>query len=264
MEKPEIFQFYPAHGKFRHSPKAIVSIPHSGEHIPEEFRPYLKGKREDLFCDVDYKVNECVDIAKLQESGICVIAAQICRVAVDLNRSQDQFLFFWKTNTQGKEIVVKSPDPEFYDYCYKTYYRPYFFFIEQLIENHPEGSIPFIDLHSMPSKPTAYHMKQNPKQSPERRPDFCISDRHGLTCPPEFIDNIAGLLNGQSYKVNKNNPYIGGYITEHFAKFEGPNIQIEINRDLYMDEIKIETIPEKIEKLSQDLTTSLINFLASS
>ena len=37
-----------------------------------------------------------------------------------------------------------------------------------------------------------------------------------------------------------------------------------INRDLYMDEIKIETIPEKIEKLSQDLTTSLINFLASS
>lgn len=79
----------------------IVSIPHSGEDIPEEFKPYLCADLLTMREDVDYKVHELVDIEALQKNGLGVMVAHVHRVCVDLNRSEENCVMFWKENTKG-------------------------------------------------------------------------------------------------------------------------------------------------------------------
>ena len=47
------------------------------------------------------------------------------------------------------------------------------------------------------------------------------------------------------YSVRRNDPYAGGYITRHYGRpREGVHaLQIEIARELYMDESRIERLP---------------------
>ena len=62
------------------------------------------------------------------------------------------------------------------------------------------------------------------------------------------------------YVVTRNNPYAGGFTTAHYGQ-PGKNchaLQIEINRSLYMDEVKIER-SDGFEPLKQGLE----NFLKS-
>ena len=56
---------------------------------------------------------------------------------------------------------------------------------------------------------------------------------------------IESLLTELGYGVRRNDPYAGGYITRHYGRpREGVHaVQIEIARDLYMDEDRIERLP---------------------
>ena len=104
-QKNPLFDYYAPLGKtFR----GLLSIPHSGETIPPEFKKYLSGDEAAYKQDVDFKVNELVDIRKLQEAGIAVLVAHVHRVCVDLNRAESNCILFWKENTQGKKLVVAS------------------------------------------------------------------------------------------------------------------------------------------------------------
>jgi N-formylglutamate deformylase len=109
----------------------------------------------------------------------------------------------------------------------------------------------------MPSRPTEYHMKQNPNQKTYRA-DFCVSDRKGKTCVPEFIRFFQQALSVDGYSADLNDPYVGGYITEYVDQYRTNNIQIEINRSIYMDEKSKVLVPEKVAKLKPILTEALI------
>jgi N-formylglutamate amidohydrolase len=109
----------------------------------------------------------------------------------------------------------------------------------------------------MPSRPTDYHLKQNPNQKLER-PSFCVSDRRGKTCVPEFINFFQEKLTTDGFEAGLNDPYIGGFVTEFVDRFRTNNIQIEINRSIYMDESKKILIPSLVEKLRPLLTRVLI------
>jgi N-formylglutamate deformylase len=56
---------------------------------------------------------------------------------------------------------------------------------------------------------------------------------------------VETLLAGLGYSVRRNDPYAGGYITRHYGRpREGVHaLQIEIARELYMDEGQIERLP---------------------
>ncbi len=257
-QKTPIFEYYaPLGTQYR----GLLSIPHSGEVIPKEFEQYLSG---DLFAyksDVDYKVNELVDIKALQEAGIAVLVANVHRICVDLNRSEDLCVLNWKQNTQGEQLVMKEPDAQEIERLIETYHRPYFEMMKsalQELERIKKNPVSMIDLHSMPSRPTEYHMKQNPNQKKDRRPDFCLSDRRGKTCEPAFIKFFQENLINRGHDSSLNDPYIGGYVTEFVDRFRTNNIQIEINRDIYMDEKTKELIPAKVAHLKPLLTAALI------
>lgn len=258
MLDTEISTFYlPKEGKI----KALLSIPHSGEFIPDEFKEYLTPELRLLAEDVDYKVNELVDIDLLNDNGIAVLVSNIHRTCVDLNRSEDLAIIAWKKNSKGHELQVKEYDEEFRERMLSKYHRPYFYKLKSTIDSlfnnfkHPV----IIDLHSMPSRPTEYHLKITPDQ-PKVRPDFCVSDISGVSCTPDFINNMTNELLRFSDNVTQNIPYYGGHITRHIQAMypESQNIQIEISRGIYMDEDKKELIDELVNELKPRLTDALI------
>ena len=76
----------------------------------------------------------------------------------------------------------------------------------------------------------------------ERRPDFCLGDRHGTTCTRALTELVADYLNRLGYRVTVNEPYAGVEIVRRYGQPHRGihSLQLEINRDLYMDESSAE------------------------
>lgn len=256
-QKNPIFDFHSPLGSVY---RGLLSIPHSGENIPPEFEHFLSGDTAAYKEDVDFKVNELVDIRKLQEAGIAVLVAHVHRICVDLNRAENNCVLFWKDNTQGKKLVVQDPDENQTLTFIEKYHRPYFEILKsalQDLEKRKKGLVSMVDLHSMPSRPTEYHMKQNPNQK-LHRPDFCVSNRKGKTARAEFINFFRDELVKAGHESSLNDPYVGGFVTEYVDQFRTNNIQIEINRSIYMDEKTKQLVSEKVLSLKPTLTDVLI------
>ncbi|MFZ4713601.1 MAG: N-formylglutamate amidohydrolase [Bacteriovoracaceae bacterium] len=261
--KEKIFSFYTPHDL---PLKGVLSMPHSGEWIPDEFRPHLTMHQRDLDQDLDYRVNELVEIEKLCEMGIAVVVSHIHRTCVDINRSAQTAVFAWTENTQGTILVHTPPTASFIEKAIGRYHAPYFELLTGIID---EGSknrtkpLPVIDLHSMPSCPTEYHLKKNPQQKIDRA-DFCLSDLRGTSCDSQYL-KMAQDLFSQDHTVSVNDPYFGGYVTQFFHTFPALNaLQIEINRKLYMDEQHIVMKLDQAALLKKFVTQNLLNIFQNS
>ncbi len=114
------------------------------------------------------------------------------------------------------------------------------------------GHCLLIDCHSMPGL----------SQSRGDRADIILGDAHGTTCAPRIVRRVEELFSAMGYRVRRNDPYAGGYITRHYGRpREGVHgLQIEICRSLYMDERKIERLPGfgLIQERFTRLVTALI------
>ena len=90
-----------------------------------------------------------------------------------------------------------------------------------------------LDAHSMPSVGTQMH-----RDPGEKRADVVVSDSLGKSCHPHFRDLVISAYVIAGFKVGYNWPYIGGRLTEQYGRPENgqQTIQVELNRDLYMDE----------------------------
>lgn len=120
-----------------------------------------------------------------------------------------------------------------------TYYKPYHAALRGLIDATQAqfGHAVLIDCHSMPS--VGGPLDQDIGSS---RPDIILGDRFGTSCARRLTDTVERVLALQGFTVLRNNPYAGGYTTEHYGRpMTGQHaLQIEINRALYMDEDRIE------------------------
>ncbi|NLH81834.1 MAG: N-formylglutamate amidohydrolase, partial [Phyllobacteriaceae bacterium] len=87
-----------------------------------------------------------------------------------------------------------------------------------------------IDCHSMPSLP-------RPSVG-DGRAEIVLGDRDGTSCDPRLTDVVSAVFRAAGYRVARNKPYSGGYVTEHYGRPErGVHaLQIEMARSLYMDE----------------------------
>lgn len=97
------------------------------------------------------------------------------------------------------------------------------------------GHCLLIDCHSMPGL----------SQSRGDRVDVILGDAHGTACSPRIVRRVEVMLGVLGYRVRRNDPYAGGYITRHYGRpREGIHVlQVEICRSLYMDETLIERLP---------------------
>jgi N-formylglutamate amidohydrolase len=136
-----------------------------------------------------------------------------------------------------------------------TYWRPFHEALARLIKEIRSrfGYCLVIDCHSMPSNGQG--------QRGGRPVDFVLGDLHGSTCAPCVTRAAESLLISKGYSVRRNDPYAGGFITKHYGRPDDDVhvLQIEIARTLYMDEVRIERLPEfaRVERQITDLIAVL-------
>jgi N-formylglutamate amidohydrolase len=122
-----------------------------------------------------------------------------------------------------------------------TYWRPFHDTLTRLIRDIKDrfGYCLVIDCHSMPSGGQS-------KRAGNRPVDFILGDLHGTACASRVTRAVEVSLTSKGYLVRRNDPYAGGYITRHYGRpaDDVHVLQIEIARALYMDEARIERLPE--------------------
>lgn len=241
----------------------FVSIPHSGERIPDQ-ASWLKNLPEEIlmadvdrYVDVLYKTN-------LQKLNIPYQLTDWHRYAVDLNRiptdvDESSVVgapkkvgthpdgYHW-VMTKGEIKLMPAPmSAKNHDELTQLIYEPfhagirnyYDYFKKEKFEN-----VFHMDVHSMPSVGTRMH-----RDPGEKRADIVISDCLGKSCHPHFRDLVIAAYVCVGFKVGYNWPYMGGRVTEQYGQpLAGQHaIQIELSRDLYMDERTKQILPQHQE-----------------
>lgn len=128
--------------------------------------------------------------------------------------------------------------------------------LDQRMARH--GQALLLDIHSMPPLP--------PSPPDGERPDIVIGDRFGAAAAGRLSEIAESLLRAEGLKVALNHPYAGSYVIErHGRPRQGRHaMQIEISRDLYLDERLEEPgaglprmrriIGQLVDALTQDLS----------
>lgn len=134
----------------------------------------------------------------------------------------------------------------------RSLYMPFHEALRGLLEDARQrfGWALLVDCHSMPSVGAPHEDDRG-----GNRPDIVLGDRYGTSCASEITQEAERLLRRLGYRVARNNPYAGGFNTEHYGR---PQVglhalQIEINRALYMDEARLER-GAGLARLKADMT----------
>ena len=118
------------------------------------------------------------------------------------------------------------------------FWQPYHTALEAAIAatRRAFGACLLIDCHSMPGG----------CMSPQPQADIVLGDAHGTACTPLAVRAVEQCLVDLGFTVRRNDPYAGGYVTRHYGRpREGVHaLHIEITRSLYMDEARIERLPD--------------------
>jgi N-formylglutamate amidohydrolase len=237
----------------------VLSSPHSGASYPPAFIAASRLSALTLRRSEDAFVDEL--FAGCRAHGAPMLKALFPRAYVDVNREPyelDPRMFaqplpaFANTASmrvaaglgtiprivsEGLEIHRKPLDVaealERIERLYKPYHRALRDLLARARARH--GAAVLLDCHSMPT-PAAHAGFER------HRPDVVIGDRYGGSCDPDYTDCLESALRALGYRVQRNKPYAGGYITEHFgaASRACDAVQIEVSRALYMDERRIE------------------------
>lgn len=137
-------------------------------------------------------------------------------------------------------------------------YRPYHSALRGLLNDafRHFGEAILIDCHSMPSASLGADVAA--------RPDVVLGDRYGTSCAPQLIDAAQDIFERRGYRVARNRPYAGGFITEHYGQpTAGVHaLQIEINRSLYMDEAALQR-NGRFAALQDDVTAFMRDLAAA-
>ncbi|MHA1600003.1 MAG: N-formylglutamate amidohydrolase [Alphaproteobacteria bacterium] len=251
----------------------VFASPHSGSDYPAAFiaasrlDPVTLRKSEDSFVDELFSA--------APKLGAPLIRALFPRAYVDPNREPfelDQSMFTDQlpayANTGSPRVAVGlgtiarvvANGADIYRgklmaaealQRIQRYYWPYHRSLQNLVEQTRTafGSCLLIDCHSMPSVGGPMD-----RDSGRNRLDFILGDCHGTACAPAIVEAVEGLLRDLGYHVARNAPYSGGFVTRHYGKPKAGThcLQIEINRSLYMDEIRIARGPG-MPRLARDL-----------
>jgi N-formylglutamate amidohydrolase len=230
----------------------IFDSPHSGRIYPADFdfaAPVdVMRRAEDAFVDELF--------ASAPAHGAALLAALFPRSYVDPNRHEHEIdtlllnepwphsIVHSHRSARGLGVVrrlVRATVPV-YDRRLSVaevqtriarYHRPYHAELRAMIGETLErfGVVWHLNCHSMKSTTKGH-----------ARADFVLGDRDGTSCVGEFTELVASTLRGLGYGVGINHPFKGAEIV---ARHGNPaagrhSLQIEINRGLYLDELRIE------------------------
>lgn len=232
----------------------VFGSPHSGTSYPRHFLESAQLSPRELRRSEDTYVDRL--ISRAVDKGAPVLTARFPRCYCDVNREPyelDPRMFSAPlpafANTASLRVagglgtvprIVGDRQPI---YRHKlsvddalnrvdTLYKPYHTALRRsLAHTHVRfGASALIDCHSMPSLIRTANGTVST--------DFVIGDRFGSSCAPVIAQTIVETLTSLGFRVARNKPYAGGFITEHYGRPDKGihAVQIEINRGLYMNE----------------------------
>ncbi len=254
-----------------HDTPFVLNSPHSGRVYPPSFLAQSRLGNLSIRKSEDFLVDAL--IAGGVKHGMPMLRANFPRAFLDVNREPyelDPSMFEGKLPeyinarsirvSSGLGTIAKIVAEGEYIYSSKVdaqdglarvenIYRPYHASLRRLLaKTHVKfGCSVLLDCHSMPSNVG--------QMSYTSRPDFILGDRFGSSCSASITHGARNLLQQMGYNVEVNKPYAGGFITEHYGRpHNGLHaLQIEINRGLYMDEIRM--LPNaRFDEFANDLT----------
>ncbi|MBL8588825.1 MAG: N-formylglutamate amidohydrolase [Methylobacteriaceae bacterium] len=131
-------------------------------------------------------------------------------------------------------------------------YHPYHAALGELLETARRrfGVALLVDCHSMPSAAL--------ERAEGGRCDIVLGDRFGASAAPHLLAAAESAFVRAGYRVARNKPYAGGYITERYGRPAAgvQAVQIEVRRDLYMDERSLAR-GSGFDRLQRDLTGAI-------
>jgi N-formylglutamate deformylase len=237
----------------------IFASPHSGSLYP---RALIKKSNLSTH---QLRRNEDIFVQQLFEgvvnAGAPLIEALFPRAFVDVNRDLTELPDHWAQLIDEQQVVQTTPRaaaglgvvPTYLSETLPIYtklpsekdveqrlsrlYRPYHNALNDLLGQSIQrfGRALLVDCHSMPGFA--------PMGS--RRPDIILGDRFGTSCHSDTLAQFRSLFARAGYSVGINYPYAGGYTTSYYGdpKNGVETIQIEINRDLYVNPITLAPKP---------------------
>jgi N-formylglutamate amidohydrolase len=249
----------------------IYNSPHSGRIYPDCLASSSRLDSQGLRKSEDFRMDELM--ADAPRFGCPLLVAHFPRAYLDVNREPyelDPRMFDGRlpsfANTRSLRVAgglgtipkIVGDGQDIYrqrlpvaealariEGIYKPYHAALRGLIQDALRSHGEAVL--VDCHSMPSASLG-------PAAPER-PDIVLGDRYGASCAPQLIDAAEAIFEDLGFRVARNRPYAGGFITEHYGQpVAGVHtLQIEINRSLYMDEAAI-TTHEGYGRIKQAMT----------
>lgn len=267
MNDKDIYILQSAQGRER---RALVNIPHAGTQVPDDIAREFASAEMASLPMTDWHVDQLYSF--LPALGVDTLAARYSRFVVDLNRPPvAQALYPGRFEislvaTQtfgGEEIYSHPPDKAEIVRRRLLYHTPYHERLMQLIEEKLKrlggGQLVLIDAHSVASDANKLHgaLKDH----------IYLGDRDGQTCPAWLTDTVERLFVARGFRVQRNSPYKGGYVTAHYGAFDNVYaLQIEMCQRVYMDEAKpadaltdprFATTQEKLQSLFAELLETI-------
>ncbi len=218
----------------------IVSIPHAGAEIPDEYAtwlvsPYLARYDADLYVDQLYAFAGAL--------GATIVRTTISRTVIDVNRDPSgQSLYPGMTTTglcpletfDGEPLYMPGREPgeaeiaRRRDQWFDPYHATLRDEIARLRERHPR--VVLYDAHSIRSRV--------PRLFEGDLPLFNIGTNSGASCAPELARAIGRICaaNGETVTDGR---FRGGWITRHYGRPEDGvhAIQMELAMRTYLQEV---------------------------
>jgi N-formylglutamate deformylase len=252
----------------------VFALPHSGRDYGVSFLNQSILDQLSIRSSEDAFLDQLID--GIEKYGAPKIIANAPRAFIDLNRSTDELdpalISGIKNNirnprissglgviprvvSHGKEIYRGKLSFEQAQSRIKYYWKPYHTDLSNLLQRSQSvfGQSLLIDIHSMP------HEAVSTQSSFIKPPEIVVGDRFGMSSDPEFTNLVISILKQHEFRVAKNTPFAGAFITKHHGKVKKRihALQLEIDRLLYMDEEKISPNSE-FEELKTRLFPALI------
>jgi N-formylglutamate deformylase len=232
----------------------VFASPHSGRLYPADFvarsslTPLVLRRSEDAFAEELFE--------SAVERGAPIISARFPRAFLDVNRAAselDNAMFDDALQVEvgapsarvaaglgviprivrdGAEIYRGRLSPAEAEERLTRLYQPYHAALAGLIEETRArfGVAIVVDCHTMPAAASV--------------PDIVFGDRYGASASSALMRHAELAFEAHGFSTARNTPYAGGYTTLLYGRRDqGVHaLQIEVNRTLYLDEVRIERL----------------------
>jgi N-formylglutamate deformylase len=241
----------------------ILHIPHSSAIIPTELRSQIVLPEDELANELLLMTDAFTDELFNSPDISSAICFPISRILVDVERFSDNNMepmskvgmgMIYTHTANGKTLkraLLPQETKNLYRY-YNKHHKALEF--ETTTELEMNGVALIVDCHSFPSNPLPCDENQTTP-----RPVFCVGSDSYHT-PLGLIDLAKSCLKAMGYSVEVNWPYAGTMVPGKYYRKNDKvtSIMIEVNRNLYMDEMT------GLKKVSFNSIQSIIQTMLSS